>query len=402
MSRFDGVRGVRARVGLAAALLAPACALVWSAPALAVSGCLTGGATNKLCLELTSVPGDSVQPSQLAGTPTYVKYTARLSNTALATSRFVTVDFDLSPASGFVSFTAGDGATCSLSGSRVSCFIDKLDRIDPKTVTLVAEAPLHPTTATELVNTAVFGFEGNTATLSQSVAISTTSGSSFVPAGQEVTVVSEPETADPADQVTAENPLFAKVTLPPQPVDYYADISIIGDGPVNANCASGVFLTVFDGGPYLCRDGQAPRRWAEFDIGETEGALPPVLFTAANPMQFEMIWDATIVPAEQQAPNALFPTGVPAFAVFYAQPPQSNPYPDTVDGRAFADVCNALLPMPPCLTGVERLSSGDWRASGLKQTDQSDVPTPVDQILSMLGFVLGTADAGGLIPPIMN
>ena len=69
MSRLDDVRGFRARAILASALLAP-CALFWSAPSLAVSGCLTGGSTNKLCLDLTSVPGDSVQPSQLAGTPT--------------------------------------------------------------------------------------------------------------------------------------------------------------------------------------------------------------------------------------------------------------------------------------------------------------------------------------------
>lgn len=402
MSRFNAVRRFCARAGLAAALLAPVSALFWTTPGLAASGCLVGAATNKLCLDLRSIPGDSVQPSQLAGTPTYVKYTAVVSNTALATSRFVNATFTLSPASGFVSVSSESDVTCSLNGSTVSCFIDKLDRIDPKTITLVAEAPRVPTSATEMVNTAVFGFEGNTATVAKSVAISTTSGASYVPAGEEVTVVSEPEADNPEDQVTAEDPLFAKVTLPPQPVDYYADISIISDGPVNANCTTGVFLTVFDGGPYLCRDGLNPRRWAEFDIGETEGALPPVLFTAQSPMQFTMMWDATLVRTEQQAPNDIATTGLPPFAVFYGQPSQQSPYPDSIDARAFADSCNTLVPMPPCISTVERFGNGDWRVSGLKQTDQSDIPTPVEQLLSSLNFLLGTADASGVLPPIMN
>jgi hypothetical protein len=392
-------RGVRAPVSWFGAVLA-IFGVLWSGPSLAVSGCLAGGATNKLCLSLTSIPGDSVQPSQLAGTPTYVKYTATLSNTELATSRFVGVTFDLSPVSGFVSFTAEGGTTCSMSGSQVSCFVDKLDRFDPQTITLVAEAPLYTTQATQLVNTAVFGFQGNTATVSKSVAVSSTSGSSFVPAGEEVTIVSEKETENPADQVTAENPLFAKATLPPQPVDTYAKISIITNGPLNSNCETGVFLTPWDGGPYLCR--ATGHRWAEFDVGVTEGAQLPAPYGATNPMQFTMIWDSSVISPDQQPPNEVFTTGVPSFAVFYAQP-ERTPYPDSVAARAFADLCSTLNPLPPCLTGVTRLESGDWLASGIKVNDGTDIPTPLDQFQEVLGSLLmiGVADAGSLTPPIM-
>lgn len=383
----------------AAAILLPLGAFAWSAPGLAVSGCLPGAAPNKLCLDFSSIPGDSVQPSQLAGTPTYVKYKGKLSNTSLATSRFVTLTFDLVPASGFVSVEAEDMA-CSINGSRVSCLVDKLERIDPLDFTLVAEAPLHPTTATQLTNTAVFGNNGNTATIVHTIGVSTTAGRSYVPAGEEVTVVSSPET-DPAHQVSPEDPLWAKATLPPQPVDYYAEIEIITEGPRMANCVNGLYVSVFDGGPYLCRDALSPRRWASFNVGETEGALEPMYFTAANPMAFTMIWDASIVPAEQQPPNELFTTGVPQFAVFYAQP-ENNPYPDSVNARAFADTCGTLAAAPPCLETVERFGTGDWRAVGLKQTDQSDLATPIDDLFSMLDFLLGTADAKGILPPIMG
>jgi hypothetical protein len=393
-----GIRSSRAPV-VAAALLAPLCAVLWSGPSLATSACLKGDATNKLCLDVSSIPGDSVQPSQLAGTPTYVKYTAVLSNTSLATSRYVQMSFDLTPASGFVSFEAEDGITCSLSGSNVSCLVDKITRIDPLSLTLVAEAPRVPTTATAMVNTAVFGFQGNTTTLNHTLAVSSTSGKSYVPAGEEVTIVTEPETADPAEQVTAEKPLWGKVTLPPQPRDYYARVSVIDNGPAMANCVAGVSASATDGGPYVCRSN--PRQWVEFDVGETAGAEEPVLFAADNPMQFTMMWDTSIVPSTQLPPSPIAPTGTPAFAVFYAQPERTPP-PATVDARAFSDLCDATAPVPPCLTGVNRFDNGDWRASGLKVTDQSDLQSPLAPLVAVLDLLLGRADATGILPPIMD
>lgn len=394
----------RSAAGSLAVILAPLGALLWSGPGLAASGCLAGAATNKLCLSLDSIPADTVQPSGLAGTDTFVKYTAVLSNTALATSRFVDVTFALSPASGFVSFEAEAGMSCTRSGSTVSCFVDKIDRIDPLSLTLIAEAPQYPTTATQLVNTAVFGYQGNTATISESVAVSETSGTSYVPKDTQVTIVTEPETADPADQVTADNPLWGKVTLPAQPRDYYARISVINDGPQASNCVGGLFLSVTDGGPYVCRNEQAPARWVQFDVGSTPGLEDPVAFGADDPMQFTLMWDTSIVPATQLPPTPALPTGTPPFAVFYAQ--NETPTPAVVVARAFADTCSATEPVPPCLTGVQRFDNGDWLASGLKTNDGSDLlaaaDSPVARMYALLNFFMASATALPIKPPIMQ
>lgn len=400
-STIRGVQGLLRVPALAGTLLAPLGALLWSGPGLAAQACLAGAAPNKVCLTLDSIPVESVQPSRLAdGQPTYVQYKAVLSNTALATSRFVELDFDLAPASGFVSVVADAGMRCTFSGSHVDCLVDKLDRIEPLNVTLVAEAPRHPTTATQLLNTAVFGFQGNTATTSKSVAVSGTSGRTFIPAGQTAVLVTEPETADPSQQVSEGSPTFGKVFLPAQPVDTYARIGIVSNGPLNSNCQTGVFFTVFDGGPYLCRD--TGRRWTEFDVGVTEGAQPPALYAAANPMQFTLIYDASTIAEAQLPPSAAAPTGTPAFAVFYAQP-ENNPYPDSVAARAFAERCSDTGNVPPCINSVTRLGSGDWAVTGLKVNDGTDIPTPLDQLQDVLASLLmiGSADAKGVLPPIM-
>lgn len=379
-------------------------AATWTAPAAAETACLKGLAPNKMCVDLGSVPGDTVQPSGLAGTPTYVKYTATIRVNGLASSRNIALTLDLSPATGFVSIEPEAGLACSITGSNVSCLADKLDGANPLTLVAIAEAPRHPTTVTELVNTAEVGWNGNTATAQRTVEVSETAGRTYVPANTEVTLVTSPEAADPAEQVTPDAPLWGKVTLPPQPVAYYARVAVIGDGPAAANCTGGLFLSATDGGPYVCRNEQDPNRWVQFDVGATPGFADPVLFGADDPMQFTMMWDASIVPATQLPPTPALPTGAPPFAVFYST--NDTPTPPTVVARAFADTCEATGNAPPCLTGVDRFATGDWRASGLKTTDGSDLVaaarTPLERLFAALDYVVAPAGALGIKPPIMQ
>jgi hypothetical protein len=400
MSRF--IRSFRRPAVLAGAVLFAAGALVPADPSFAEAACLKGGAANKLCVDLTSIPGDAVQPSGLAGTPTYVKYTAVLSDTT-ATSRNIMLSLDLSPASGFVSIEAEPGLSCGISGSTVTCYADKLEVVNPLTLVAVAEAPRHPTAVTQLVNTATIGWNGNTAGTQKAVAVSDTSGRTYVPAGTQVTLVTGPESADPAQQTSPEQPLFGKVTLPPQPQDYYARIAVVSDGPAISNCTAGVFTSGVDGGPYLCRTEPAggPHRWVEFDVGTTPGANPPVLFGTANPMQVTLVWDASMISSAQLPPTALAPTGTPSFAVFYAQTERTPP-PATVVARAFARSCSSSA--PPCLTSVQRFGTGDWTASGLKPTDESDwlAASPLAPLYAALDFLIGEAGAGGIKPPILQ
>jgi len=380
-------RGSRAPVTLAAALLAPLCVLFWSGPGMAASACLKGVSLNKLCMELTSEPGSSVQPSGLAGTKTYVKYNVEIKNLVAATSRNVSATLTIVPApSSALTFTANAGLACAVSGATVSCVADKLDGIDPVTFTVTAEAPQYPTTVTEMVATGVIGWNGNTAQTSQTVAVSNTAGESFVPKDKEVTLA----TSD-SDDVTAENPRYGRITLPPQPFDYVASIDVVADAPANSNCISGIYFST-DGGPFICRDDETPGRAIRINVGAAE-------FTAANPAVYTEKWDTTIVPATQLPPTAAAPTGTPPFATFTA--------PLSAEGNATAAYsalwlqCSTTVPVgPPCIGSVQQLANGDWQAVGLRTNDGVTlVRSPLAPLLAVLDFLISPAQAQILPKP---
>ena len=374
-------RGSRAPVTLAAALLAPLCVLFWSGPGMAASACLKGVSLNKLCMELTSEPGSSVQPSGLAGTKTYVKYNVEIKNLVAATSRNVSATLTVAPTPpSALTFSANAGLTCTVSGVTVSCLADKLDGIDPLTFTVTAEAPQYPTTATQMVATGVIGWNGNTAQTSQTVAVSNTAGESFIPKDTEVTLAT-----NDSDDVTAENPRYGRITLPAQPFDYVASIEVVAGAPANSNCISGIYFST-DGGPFICRDDETPGRAIRIDVGAAE-------FTAANPAVYTEKWDTTIVPATQLPPNAAAPTGTPPFAAFTA--------PLSAEGNATAAYsalwlqCNSTIPVnAPCISGVQQLANGDWQAVSLRTNDGVTlVRSPLAPLQALLDFLISPAQA---------
>lgn len=381
---------------LAAALMAPACALLWAGPGMAATTCLKGNSPNKLCLDLSSVPGTSVQPSQMATTTTYVKYTAAIRNLVAATSRTVSLTLTLNPAPpSDVSFTADSGLACtSIIGPDhtaigVNCLADKLAGVDPLNVTLVAEAPRYPTTVTQVVNTGVIGWNGNTASTSKTVAVSTTAGDSYVPANQQVTLA----TSD-SDDVTADSPLYGRITLPPQSMAYRATITIVGDAPADSNCVDGIYLST-SGGPFICRDAGSPRRAIRIDLGSA-------VFTAEGPAVFTEKWDTSIVPATQLPPTQAAPTGIPPFAMFSASLEQQGNATAAYDAVfAQCEIAGNAVLGAPCLTGVQQLANGDWQVDSLRTNDGAPlakVRSTLAPLYAVLDFLVAPAEAQITLP----
>jgi len=376
----------------AAALSAAALALLWSGPSPAGSACLKGAAPNKLCLQLSSAPGSEVQPSGLAGTKTYVQYTVDLRNLVAATSRNVLATLSLEPAPpSAVAVAADAGLTCSVSGATVSCLADKLDGIDMLSFRVTAEAPTHPTTVSQIVATGVVGWNGNTTLTTHTLAVSNTAGNSYVPAGTEVTLA----TSD-SDDVTAENPRYGRVTLPPQAFDYVASIEVIGNAAANSNCVNGVYFSTTYGGPYICRDTATPRRAISIDVGNA-------VFTTERPIVFTEKWDTTIVPATQLPPTPAAPTGLPPFAQFAA--PLSTTGTAAAPYSALVLMCNDAtgnLGEPPCLTQVRQLPNGDWEVASLRTNDgdyyvkHSPLLAP---LYAVLDFLISPAEAQTIPKP---
>lgn len=367
---------VRGRVS--AVISAAVLALLWSGQGSAAAACLKGEALNKLCVSLTSSPATEVQPSGLAQTPTFVQYAGKISNLVAATSRHVLTTITISPApASALTFTAEAGLACSVSGATLSCLADKLEGVDGLTFTLLAEAPTYPTTATQMLATAVIGWNGNTATATHALAVSNTAGESYVPPDTEVTLA----TSD-SDDVTAENPRYGRITLPAQSQAYVASIEVVGNAPANANCINGIYVSTAYGGPFVCREGGAPQRAIRIDVGTAD-------FGSDNPIVYFEKWDTSIVPATQLPPPA-GPTGTPPFAQFST--PLSLSGAPSAPYAAWAVMCGVDVTgetvTPPCIDSVQQLENGDWAVDSLRISNEAPVVARRADVLAPLYAVL--------------
>jgi hypothetical protein len=376
----------RSRLGdvarLAAAVLAPLFALLWAGSATAETACLNDD-DRKLCVDITSVPSEEVQPSELGGTDTFVKYTSVLRISGNKSSRFVEMRMELDR-SNFVSVETPADVQCALAGGTITCFADKLEPGKPATITSTARAP---ETEGPFTNKTTVGWNGRTASANRTVLVSSTAGESHVPAGKSVTLVTGPD-SDPDNTVTPENPIWGKFTIPAQDQQFHAQIAVTTSAG-KLNCTGGLFLQ--DGGPYVCR--QTGDRWIEVHLDTVpDGTL----------LQFDMKWDASAVPAAQLPPvPTIAPTGTPRFAVFYAHNP--TPPPAIANAHAFSNMCPSPV-AAPCLTGVARsASSGDWSASGYLEVDSTVTASaePLAPLYAVLNYLLNPATAVGIKPPLV-
>jgi hypothetical protein len=330
---------------------------LWAAPAVAQEACLLN-MDKKICAQFNTVlPEGPVQPSDQGGTPTYVYYTLTLTNFSKTTTRFVSLELSLSPQSEFASINS-PGGMCTVTMAGASCLFDKLEASQSVLIQAIGTVPVIQSPSQpdyDLVSTASFGWMGNQASTSASTTVSVFGGSSYVPVGMEVTLVTGPENSDPSLQTGPDQPLWAKLTIPAYDESFTAKIEVVGDGPL-FECPMGIFVGTHpdDVGVYVCRDPEAPRRWVRVEFSENW------VFPENDPLRFDVIWDASIVPALQLPPTPLTPTGTPPFAVFF------RGGEDDAETRAFAKTCDSNA--PPCLVSVEQLGSGDWAAVLHKRT----------------------------------
>jgi hypothetical protein len=373
----------------------------WPGGTQAGSACLNDN-TSKVCLDLGSVPSASVQPSGLAGQPTYVFYTAVLGNAVHnRAARNILLTLTLNPQAGFVSFQADVGMACTLSGSTISCLVDKLDDGTPLKLLATANAPAWTgaNTAQALINTGTFGWNGRTESVIANVPVSPSSGKSYVPANTTAALATGAITADPSKQVSASSPVWGMVTLPPRLDPYVAQISVVTDGPT-LNCKDGTYMTKQDGGPYVCRDqgfpidAGNPRRWVQIDTSDAT-------FDAASPMQGVLVNDPSIIGKKQGKTTTGNPTGTPPFAIFHtAKSLDTTVYPIRAAGKQ----CDSAVPVPPCVISAERFANGVWRTRYLKSNDGADLAkagSPLAPLYAVMDFVVAVADAGSIKPPVL-
>lgn len=382
------------RIALSATVL---CGLTTMQPALAQSACLLDN-PNKLCTTFESVvPADRVQPTAEGGTPTYIDYHLTLKNLGQTSTRYVAFALATSPDANFVEFSASMPG-CTVSGADVSCQFDKIDAQATISFHALVQVPALLSPAQPdyvLANTATFGWNGNTKNVSAVTTVSVYGSASYVPPGQQVTLVTGPENPDRSLQTDADNPRWAKLTIPADfsHDGFYAKLEVVGDAPT-FDCPSGIFIETHedDVGLYVCRDVASPNRSVRTTFSENW------LFET-QPLVWDLAWDASIVPLIQLPPTPIGPTGTPPFAVFH------RGGEDDAETRAYSKTCDANP--TPCVGGVQRFGSGDWTATFSKRSVGAagfDGDSSQDQLLQLpdLNCLLngGCISTQGVIPPI--
>lgn len=343
------------------------------APAAFSSTCLLDD-TKKVCVSLTSTPGDVVQPSFLPDPaipgntlgPTYVVYRVELNNLGTPQSaRNVSLNFRLPAGAPVVGLLADAGsgidiADCSYNATSVTCAFDKLDsQAGAESFGVQVQAPSSEGVLSSQLS---FGWNKLTSSLSHSLQVRNSGGQSYVPPNTAMTLVTAPENPDPALQTDADQPLWAKLYLPPQNEAVFASIEVLNGSSVSRGdaCVEGVFVSAVDGGPYLCRDLGNADRWVAVGLSGNY---------SNGEISLDMIWDASLVSPLQQPPGALSPTGTPSFAILY-NPDEYSDRPT----RAIGSACSTAA--PPCISAVQRLSSNDWFASFTTHYEMPDAQLP--------------------------
>ena len=280
-----------------------------------------------VCADLVGTPA-TVPPS--GSTPHYVSYVSHVSNEGNQTATHVTADVELSGGLTLDSITSTRGS-CSVSG-QPNCVLGRFASGDSATVTFVA---LAPGTEGDASATLTVSFDErtndgptsdpkqDTVKPSQDTTVEVLDGTaaSFVPKGASLTL-----TTDPTDTgiATATDPLIGGAVITTSPTDTIASIDEVA---APFTCPKKV----------LCRGGD----WFHASI---PGTFNP-------PLAFPLRWDSTLIPSS---------LSVKKFALIYTE---------CLDGcklQIISARCSSSSPRAselPCLTGVAKLSDGDYVAT---------------------------------------
>lgn len=379
-------------------LLAALAAVAWVMPAAATDSpahACKNDKDKKVCVRAIGAVPTPVQPS-IAGGKTYTNLTFAVENLGQTTTRTVSLELRLEPATVFANDAkVVDDAPMICDkpiGAYLRCTVDKLNPAQTVRMSVSAEVP--PTTD-PFRATADVGWEGNKARAILDIVVSG-AGNTYVPRNTAGATIVSHENPDR----TSDDPLYIKVILPEKDYPYTADVDIIGNGPTVPCVPGGIDPSFFveqnplfflaDPNTPLCRTGNEGT-WAKIDI--ERDAVDDFVY------QFEMQWDGSMISDHQQSPTVFPPTGAPAFGIFYAE--------DLEDGgdqtvHAFSEVCTEE-PQAPCLKQVQDNQGGgdDWIATGVKQlgTEETIVASsPLAPLYALLDWLIETAD-GGIDPP---
>ena len=288
--------------------------------------CSTSGPL--VCVDLVGTPA-TVPPTD-AESPHYISYVSHISNEGNQSATHVTADVDLSTGMVLVSAGASTG-TCSVAG-QPTCVLGKLASGAKATVEFVAQAPGAVGTATASL-TVSFDERTNDgptsdpkqdtvlATEDTEVSVPDGTAASFVPKGASVALTTDPTGTGVA---TGTDPLIGQAIITNSPT---ATTALIDEVTVTLPCPKKV----------ICRGGD----WFHASI---PGTFDP-------PLAFPLRWDKTLIPSSLNAKK---------FALLYTE---------CLDGctlQVISKRCSSAAPSAselPCLTGVAKLSDGDWAAT---------------------------------------
>jgi hypothetical protein len=308
--------------------------LVFGGAALFVGGTGSGAITPEcsasgplVCVDLVGTPA-TVPPS--GDTPHYVNYVSHISNEGSQSATHTGADVDLSDGFVLVSATSSVG-TCSID-VHPTCTLGRLAGGADATVEFVARAPETEGTGTASL-TVKFDENVNdgpandpkqdTVIAHEDTTVEDPDGSaaSYVPKGASLSL-----TTDPTDSgvATASDPLIGQAIITNSPI---ATTALIDEVSAPFSCPRKV----------ICRGGD----WFHADI---PGTFDP-------PLAFPLRWDSTLIP------SSLSPK---KFALLYTA---------CLDGcqlQVISKRCSSPSPASselPCLTGVAKLSDGDYVAT---------------------------------------
>jgi Domain of unknown function DUF11 len=305
--------------------------------AIGLGGAATSGAADSeictqsgplVCMTVSDDPA-VVSPSS-ADSPTYVVYTATVTNRAQSTITHVTATATFSDGLVLDSASSSVGSCTTVSG--LSCTIGRLARNATATVTAVAKAPQ---TEGTVIASFRFSFDErfndsgapdpkqDTVSEDEKTTIEALSGTaaSFVPKGASVTLTTDPTNTGVA---TTSDPLIGQAIITTSPT---ATTALIDEVSLTLPCPKKV----------ICRSGD----WFHADI---PGTFDP-------PLAFPLRWDRTVIPSSLNAKK---------FSLLYTA---------CLDGcqlQVISRQCSSATPSTselPCLTGVAKLADGDWKAT---------------------------------------
>jgi hypothetical protein len=277
---------------------------------------------------------------------------------------------------------------CSWNDTSVSCSTDKLDNVNPRTVTAYASTPA--SSSTKMINKSTFGWKGHTSTVTTTVIGDPNVQGTFIRQGETKALRTNTDLS-----VSATNPVAGEVVLT-APVDMTAQLIVTRAGPdLSPKCLNGLGLIYTGNGtPILCRDSNGVLQDLNGNLlgaGDGKRYLKLIADAVLTDAQWTLVDDKSVL-------SPLEGLGLFQKGVFYSQDNLDGTFSDI---KAFTGGCG----QPPCIVSATTRSDGASVIVFRKATDGSDLArlrTPLQSLYALMDFVVGPVGAGTIKPPTLT